>query len=142
MNITLDRQAVAEYCPECDADFTVVRGSVFDDGSPFGLYLIALHGHCPDGLMAHLAIAVLDRSVPQRFPEATAMRVISYSDRYGYVVVDWTESPFQHEAFLGKMLDREEALASQHRETFFHVAGHIVNDLPDARAYFAGESTS
>ena len=32
VEITLDKQVVSERCPECEADFTVVRGSVYDGG--------------------------------------------------------------------------------------------------------------
>src|SRR5262245_30983446 len=70
VEITLDRQVVSQHCPDCDVDFTVVRGSVYDAGEPFGLYLIALHGHSAQGTLGHLAIAMLDRSGDVPHPKA------------------------------------------------------------------------
>jgi hypothetical protein len=49
MESTLDRQVVSQRCSGCDAVFTGVRGSVFDVGEGVGLYLVALHGHSPQG---------------------------------------------------------------------------------------------
>lgn len=34
------------------------------------------------------------------------------------------------------MLARDEALASPHIKTVFHVADHIVRDIPEVRMYF------
>ena len=62
MEITLDKQVAYQHCPECNADFPVIRGSVYDGGQGCGLYVIALHGHSPQGRLAHLAVALLDRS--------------------------------------------------------------------------------
>jgi hypothetical protein len=137
VNITLDRQIVSQRCPECEVDFPVVRGSVYDDGEPFGLYFIVLHGHSPQGRLGHLAVAILDRSGDRPQPRAVAMDVISLPEQFAFSVIDWASSPWQREAYLGEMLDREQVLASPHRPTFFHVAEHVLSDLPEVRAYFA-----
>jgi hypothetical protein len=117
-------------------DFTVVRGSVYDRDEPFGLYLIGLHGHSPQGRLAHLAIAVLDRSGNEPHPYAVALDVIALPDHLGFSAVDWPSSPWRGEAYLGEMLDREQVLASPHRATFFHIAEHVVRDLSQVQAYF------
>jgi hypothetical protein len=137
VDITLDQQVVSQRCPECAVDFTVVRGSVYDAGQPFALYLIALHGHSPDGRLGHLAIAILDRSGEKPHPYAAAMVMISMPEQFGFSLVDWKSSPWQKETYLGEMLNRERVLASPHRSTFFHIAEHVIRDLPDVRTYFA-----
>ena len=137
MEITLDRQVASQRCPECETDFTVVRGSVYDSGEGVGLYLIALHGHSPRGRLAHLSVAVLDRSGGQPVPLAAAMDVIASPDQFGFALVKWEASPWRGEAYLGQMLSPAEVRASPHRATFFHVAEHVVDELPEVRAYFA-----
>jgi hypothetical protein len=117
-------------------DFTVVRGSVYDGDEPFGLYMIGLHGHSPKGRLAHLAIAVLDRSGEKPHPYAVALNVIPLPEQLGFSAVDWAESPWRGETYLGEMLDRAQALASPHRPTFFHIAEHVVRDLVEVQAYF------
>jgi hypothetical protein len=136
MTITLDKQVVMQECPECEELFTVVRGSVFGDGEPTGLYLIGLHGHSPDGPLGHLAIAVLDRSTGEPHPYAAAMTVIAMPGQFGFKLVDWDASPWRGETYLGDMLSPSEVRASSHRDTFFHIADHVVEDLPEVDEYF------
>lgn len=136
-DITLDAQAVSQRCPECDADFTVVRGSVYDGGDGVGLYLIALHGHSSQGRLGHLAVALLDRSAGEPVPLAAAIDVITTPEQFGFSLVEWEASPWRGEAYLGRMLSPAEVRSSPQRPTFFHVAEHVVEDLPEVRAYFA-----
>lgn len=135
MEITLDRQAITQHCPECNDEFTVVRGSVYDAGTPFGLYLVALHGHSPQGRIAHLGVAVLDHSGGP--PQAVAMDIIATPDQIGFTAIDWSNSPWRDEAYLGEMLDREQALASPSWSPFLRIAEHVVGDLPEVATYFA-----
>jgi hypothetical protein len=135
--ITIDRQVVVQHCEGCKRDFTVVRGSVFEEGEPFGLYLVALHGHAPGGRLAHLALGLLDRVQPTMPPVAVAIEVLATANEFRHSVVDWPESPWAHEEYLGRMLDREEALASPMKPLVFHVADHILEDVPEVQAYFA-----
>lgn len=136
MEITLDRQVVSQSCEACDADFTVVRGGVYDSGDGCGLYLIALHGHSPDGRLAHLAIAVLDRSGDEPVPLAAVMQVTSTPEQYGFALVEWNTSPWHGEEYLGQRLSPAAVRASPHRGTFFHIADHIVDELPEIQTYF------
>jgi hypothetical protein len=110
---------------------------VYDAGQGFGLYLIALHGHSPQGRLAHLAVALPDRSAGVPVPLAAAMDVLAMPDQLGFALVAWEASPWRGEAYLGRMLSPAEARASPHRATFFHVAEHVVEELPAVRAYFA-----
>ena len=137
MEITLDKQIVSQLCPGCETDFTVVRGSVYEGGQGFGLYLIALHGHSPQDRLGHLAVALLDRSSGQPVPLAAAMDVIATPEQFEFALVEWETSPWRGEAYLGRMLAPAEVRSSPHRPTFFHIAEHVVAELPEVRAYFA-----
>ena len=137
MHITLDRQVIAQECPGCGESFTVLRGSAHGDGEPLGLYLIALHGHSPAGPLGHLAIAVLDRSAVEPRSYAAAMDAQATSDQFGFSLVDWSESPWNDEAYLGEKLNRRDVLSSPEKALFFRIAERVVEDLPEAQAYFA-----
>ena len=134
MEIRLDQQVVTQTCPGCGSDMTVVRGSVYDGQHAVGLYLIALHAEAGEDAIAHLAIALREHG---RKPGAlaVAMRVTSTPDDVGFALINWDQSPWIHETYLGQMLDRPDALESDRKATFFHVAEHVVNDLPDVRKY-------
>lgn len=51
-------------------------------------------------------------------------------------VTDASESFWKSEEYLGKLMDRAEALASPLIDSFFHIADHIVSDIPQVRSYF------
>lgn len=137
MEITLDQQTVTEHCSACDVDFKVVRGSVFDEGEPFALYLIGLHGHAPNGRLAHLALGILRTSGPI----AVAMDVSATSDQVVYSVQNWDSSPWAGESYLGEPMDREQFLAHPVKELAFHVADHVVHDPPEVESYWEGSGT-
>ena len=63
------------------------------------------------------------------------MDVITTPEQTGFGLVNWDASPWRNEVYLGKMLNPEEVRASPHRTTFFHIAEHVVRELPDVHAY-------
>lgn len=134
MALTLDQQVVSQDCADCGVAYAVVRGSVYDDGEPVGLYLIGLHGHDANGKCARLAIAVLDRST-YREPCAAAMVIRPTADEYTFALEDWSMSPWKKEHYLGEMLDRKVVLQHGNRDLFFHIAEHVVYDLPEVQRY-------
>jgi len=135
--ITLDRQVTTRRCEPCNVDFTVVRGSVFEDEHPLGLYVLALHGHSAQGRLAHLALGVLDRRDPDATPVAVALKVSATDREFRQSAVDWAESPWASETYLGRMLDRADALASPLSPVLFHIADHVLRELPEVESYFA-----
>jgi hypothetical protein len=137
MNLTLNRQSVWQDCVEYRIGFQVVRGQVLDDGEPIGLYLVALHGHDPSGRLAHLAIAILNRTPTPSSPNAAAMTIRATAKEYTFAVEDWSVSPWKDEKYLGEMLSRESLLANPSRDLFFHIGDHVVGVLPEIGEYFA-----
>lgn len=136
MNLHLDKQIVLRHCPDCGAEFSVVRGSVYDNGDGIGLYLIALHGHSAYERVGHLAVAILESQSSPQMPLCAAMNVLASADQFGFVLVEWFESPWQGETYLGQQLTPEEVRASRHQSTIFHIAEHVVEDISEVQAYF------
>ena len=135
MLLSLNQENVTQDCPACAVRFAVVRGQVFDEGEPIGLYLIALHGHDPSGKLARLAVAVMDRSAVPPHPYAAAMVVRATAEQFTFSLEDWSESPWKDEKYLGEMLDRSAVLESPHKGLFFHIADHVVGDLSQVKDY-------
>jgi len=115
----------------------VVRGSVYDGDTPVGIYLISLHGHYEGGRFAQLAIAIVNNLESKPRPIAVALNILETEEKIGFQITDWSESIFSSETYLGEMLDRSTALTSSHIDLFFHIAEHIIGDLPDVKAYFS-----
>jgi hypothetical protein len=135
--ITINRQIISRRCEPCNVAFDVVRGSVFEDKHPLGLYVLALHGHSPRGRLAHLAVGVLDRRDPEAAPVAIALEVSATEGQFRQSVVEWAESPLAGETHLGRMLDKTEALASPLKPVAFQIADHLLREISEARSYFA-----
>ncbi len=134
--ITLDKQVVTQRCDACKASFTVVRGSVFEEGRPLGVYLAALHGHSAGGRLVHLALAFREEGDAGVPPVAFAVQVVATASEFPHSLVDWAESPWAGESYLGRMLNRVEALASPLKPQVFHIADHVLEDVPEVRSYF------
>lgn len=135
MDLSMDHQSLTLTCPDCDTEFLVLRGSVYDAAEPVGLYLVALHGHSPGGPVAHLAIGLLDPADQAKDPTAIAMDVVSASGDFGFFVVDWRDSPWQTESYLGEQIDRNEAIEHPRREDYLEVAGYVAKTLPAMSEY-------
>lgn len=139
MQITLDKQFGTQRCDECNIDFNVVRGSVYDGGEPVGLYMIALHGHSPRGRLGILAVSLfLEKVGEASVPIAAAIQVVAAPRQLEFSLVEWSDSPWHGHAYLGEMLAPDEVRNHDFRPNFFHVADHAVTDLEEVRGYFEG----
>jgi hypothetical protein len=137
MQIALDRHSLTQKCPDCRNSFVVVRGSAYDGSRPFALYLIALHGHSPEGRIAHVAVGVLDGSRVDPHPVAMAATVTDMGDQFGCQLVPWSESPWKGETYLGEMLEPDAARSDPRRDIVFSVIDHVIEDLPEVQNYFS-----
>ena len=52
-----------------------------------------------------------------------------------YTVVEWETSPWRNEDYLGNLLDRESVLSSPHKDLFFHIGSHVVDNLEQVKQY-------
>jgi hypothetical protein len=132
--VTLDRQQATEICEHCREPITVSRGSVYDDGRPAGLYLAGMH-RCDVEPVAIVALALMPPEEGQ--PQAVHLHVRGTSEAVEMVLQDPQESPWRAHHYLGRMLTPAEARQSPLRDRFFHVAHHVVTDLPEVRAFLA-----
>ena len=136
MNINLDKQVVSKMCDDCGVDFTVVRGSIYDTGEPVGLYLVALHGHNAEGKpTAHIAISILEKGLIRKKPRSIALVAFGNESEIGFEVINWKDSPWQYESYLGKMINRTEALKSKQIDKYFHFAEHIAMELNEVHEF-------
>ena len=137
MVITLERQVGKHRCEVCDVEFTVLSGSVLEDGHPFGSYIVGLHGHSNEGRLAQLAVALLDRREPEATPIAVALDVSATPREFRITVGDWAQSPWAGETYLGRMLDRADVVDNPLRPVVLDMADRVLSELSEVRSYFA-----
>ena len=137
MHLALDSIKTTERsCEQCHQPFPQITGAIFADGQPIGFFMLALHGHSPEGRLAHLAMAICNL----QGEAASAALVVTASGRnFRYRFLDWRDSPWSSED-LENMLDREAVLQSPFRPTFLHAAEHVVRDVPEVSQYFSDET--
>ena len=133
-NLTIDFQDVFESCPHCEETFTVSRGSVYDNGEGASIYLAALH-ECGSGRTAHIAIAVKEGYGEFTETCAASIQIVNGGDDFEMSLVDPEYSPWKDLDYLGRMLRREELLSGSLKDTFFHIADHIVTENPTINTY-------
>jgi len=134
--MTLDQQTLFDACNHCRQQFQVIRGSVYDDnGNGIALYLAAMHG-C-ESIAVDLVIAIRDGYAGASETSAIFIKVHPHANEIQMSVVDPTDSCWRTESYLGRLLIRDEALASPLIDSVFHIADHIVMDVPGLRTYLA-----
>jgi hypothetical protein len=132
--LTLDYQSAADKCPHCGRDYPVSLGSVYEDGSPRGLYIAGMHA-CRFGPIVVLAIAI---AAPKgKPPSAVTLQVVPSETEFEMSIVDPGTSPWKGRAFLGRMLTREEMLSDPLRDEFFRIADAVVLQNPGVNRYLS-----
>ena len=135
--ITVERHPGKHRCETCHVEFTVVSGAVLEDGHPLGSYIVGLHGHSSEGRLAQLALALLDRRDPQADPVAVALEVSATPREWRMTVVEWAQSAWAGETYLGRMLNRAEVVDNPLRSLLLDMADRVVRELPEVQSYFA-----
>ena len=129
---TIDRQAAKDTCKHCGKVYEVSRGSVFEDHSPLALYIAGMHG-CEGNPIVALTIAIA--RPPGEPPSAVTLQVTPTKTQFEMRVIAPDESPWQNHTYLGRMLTREEALASPLIDLFFKLADIIVTENPEVNSF-------
>ncbi|MBN1908981.1 MAG: hypothetical protein JW818_04515 [Pirellulales bacterium] len=132
--LTIDCQTATDICHCCDREYPVSRGSVFRQGIPFALYMAGMHG-CHGDTVVVLAVAV---PRPGEEPTAVTIRIVPTNTQFQMQILDPETSPWRNHAYLGRMLTRQEALASTLKDTFFEIADAVVVSNTSVNNYLNG----
>ena len=134
--ISVERHVGAQRCEKCGAEFVVVSGAIRENDHPLGSYIVGLHGRPCEQWKAQFALALLDRRAPESSPIAVALEVSGTSRELQMTVVEWTESEWAGESYLGRMLGQAEVLHNPLRPLLLDMADRVLQAVPEARAYF------
>jgi len=125
-----------EPCPCCGGRTTRLTRFVYFDGDAHAAYYAQFSNNHPQKWVS--ALIGLgewgDASTPAK-RVAFAVR-IRLADDLQVMLVDSVDCPWHGEDFLGKILDRRDALKHWWKKEVFHITDHIVADDPDVREYF------
>lgn len=135
--ITVEKHIGTQRCQRCSTEFTAVSGAILEDQRPLGSYIVGLHGHANEGRLAQMALALLDRRAPEASPIAIALEVSATPRELRMTVVDWADSVWAGETYLGRMVGRVDIVDNPLRPLLLDMADRVLRGLSEVQSYFA-----
>jgi len=123
-------------CECCGGVSVILMRFVYRDGDAFAVYYAGFSESHPQREVK-LAVGMgewgEDSTPADR--RSFALRLRDGGANFEVSVMDAEDSPWRDAKTIGRMLDREEALADPGLAEVFHITDHIVEDDPDVRGY-------
>lgn len=136
LQIELGESGEAAPCECCGASSRTAHGFVYRDGDAYAVYYAGWSDGHP-GRRVSLAIAVGEwaEGTSPADRVSIGIRATRTPSSVDFMVLNSMESPWGDTPLLGKMLEREQALAHPALKGVVHVAEHIVRDDPRVRNF-------
>ena len=137
LTIEIDEPPATTQCECCGGTTTRLTRFVYKDGDAFAIYYAMFSDNHPEREMK-IAVGVGEwgEGTAPEDRRAFALVMRSTDDAYQVTVVDADESPWRSAGIIGRMLDRDEALADPWIEEVFHITDHMTEDDPAIKSYF------
>jgi hypothetical protein len=137
--ITIEFEAPSESACECCGNISVrLTRFVYRDGDAHAVYYARYTRGHDDGkrLNGLIGLGEWGEGSSPDGRVAFAFEIRTDHDNFKVGLVDAADSPWSHVTFLGRILDREEALKHQCIDEVFHLTDHMVTDDPEITRYF------
>ena len=129
LQLELGESGEAAVCECCGTRFRTAYGFVYRDGDAYAVYYAGWsHGHPGRGVSLAIAVGEWTEGTSLADRVSIGMRATSTPSSVDFIVINSTESPWGDTPLLGKMLEREQALAHSALKEVMHVAEYIVRD--------------
>jgi hypothetical protein len=114
-------------CEHCGEPYRVIHGFVYAAGEPFAVYHAGLYSRHPDD-RASLAVSLGDWSESATGAERERMGIEAWPtpERIEMHIDRRNETPWGDSDVLGRMMERDEALAHARRAEYLQVAEFVV----------------
>lgn len=136
--LTIEFEAPTESTCECCGNVTVrLTRFVYRNGDAYAVYYAqwtAAHGEKRLSGLISLGKWGEDGAPEQRL--AFPFQISTDAENFKVGLVNAADSPWNHVTFLGRILNREEALKHEWIAEVFHITDHMVTDDPEITKYF------
>jgi hypothetical protein len=123
-------------CDCCGGTTTRLTRFVYRDGDAYAVYYAAFSDNHPDHYVSLIvSIGEWADDAPPSLRVAVPMRLWAGEDDFNVTVTDASESPWHDAEILGRVLDREEALAHPRIKEVFHITDHIFAEDAPVKQY-------
>jgi hypothetical protein len=128
-------------CECCGGTTTRLTRFVYKDGDAHAVYYAQFtDGHAERVASAVISLGTWGEGGEPRDRLAFPLRLRSVDDQYQVMCVDADQSPWQDAEFLGRMLDREEALRHPWIKEVFHITDHMVLEDVPLKSFLDGDA--
>ena len=123
-------------CDCCGKSTVRLTRFVLKDGNAYAVYYLQYTpGHDPDYMSGLIGLGDWGESASPADRLAFPFRLWASKDSYSVGLIEAAESPWVESTFLGRLLNRDEALSHPWCKEVFHITDHaFVEDAP-LRAY-------
>jgi hypothetical protein len=123
-------------CECCGGVSVVLTRFVYQDGDAFAVYYAGFsESHSQREVKLAVGMGEWGEDSTPAGRRSFALRLRDGGANFEVSVMDAEDSPWRNARTIGKMLDREEALADTGLADVFHITDHIATDDPDVREY-------
>jgi hypothetical protein len=140
LTIEFEPPEESEPCECCGGRTTSLTRFVHSDGNAFAVYYARFSdNHSDRVVLATVSIGEWGEGSTPDQRCAFALRIWPGAEQHNVAVLDASESPWRDEPFIGRTLDRDEALAHPRLQDVFHITDHMVLEDAPLREYLAGQ---
>ena len=126
----------AAPCACCNARSRTAHGFVYRDGDAYAVYYAGWSdGHPGRGVSLAIAVGEWTEGTSPADRVSIGMIARPTPSSVNFTVLSPAESPWGDTPLLGKMIEREQALAHPALKGVMHVAEHIVRDDARVRSF-------
>jgi hypothetical protein len=126
-------------CPCCGGKTTRLTRFVYSNGDAHAVYYAAFSDNHPDRQVSVIvSVGKWGEGSTRDDRTAFSLRLRTSGSEYQVMVTDASASSWHDASFLGRMLDRGEALKHAWIDEVFHISDHIVTEDKDVREYLDG----
>ena len=116
-------------CECCGNESVSLTRFVYKDGDAHGVYYARFTiGHEDKVVYGLISLGEWGEGSEPKDRRAFPFRIWTKGENYQVGLTNKEDSPWSHADFLGKMLDREEALKHPWIKEVFHITDHMVSD--------------
>lgn len=130
-------------CECCGGTTTRLTRFVYKDGDAFAIYYATFSdNHSESGVLGVVSLGDWENDEVPPNRVAFPFRLWEGEENYNVGITNRDESPWKDAKVIGRMLDREEALAHPWIDEVFHITDHIVEDDIEIVNFFKIDSSA
>lgn len=133
--------AEARTCECCGSSYTSLTRFVLKDGAAHAVYFARLDdAHQSSRIHCLLGLGEWGEGASPQDRVAFALHIWEAGGNSNVALVDAAESPWSEVTYLGRILDRDEALSHSWKAEVFHLTDHMVEEDPEISSFLGRDA--